>query len=324
MKKILFAVLFVASLGVINAQQLPNSDFETWSGANPTSWNDLNYSGLSFGTNSLTKSTDAHSGSSAMKVAVSPINPTIKILLQMSGALPDSLSYILDAPIPGMATNGTVDLVSLLPVIGGLLEGEFDISMITELGKAITDGLTLTQKPVKIAVYAKATIENETDMMATLALVYSGTGEDRQVIGFGVGSIGASTTYEEIVADIMYTDPTATPSELIVLFAAISATQTAVAPYSYMIVDDLIIDYSSGISNVKLSDVSIYPNPAKEVLNIKTSATKYEIEVVDVLGRVVITENSKPTINISDLTKGVYFVKVTQNGTTNTEKIVVE
>jgi hypothetical protein len=310
----------------MNAQQLPNSGFESWSSNKPTSWNTLSFNvgaTLEIGTNALTSSTDAHGGTYALKVSISAMNPIVKGALQ--NLLPAEYQPFLETPVPGLATNGTVDLMTLLPVIMELVSGDgnLDPSLIMTLGNAIKDGMPLTQKPVALSGFGKADMKNAEDMIMAVVLVYSGTGDEREVIGFGFAPI-TEPTYEEFEAEISYINPAATPSELIALFVAFTTNTTAPAPYSSILIDDLSISYGAGLGNNKLSNVSVYPNPAKDVLNISTSATQYEIEVVDMLGRVVITENSKPTINISDLTKGVYFVKVTQNGTTNTEKIVVE
>jgi len=63
--------------------------------------------------------------------------------------------------------------------------------------------------------------------------------------------------------------------------------------------------------------VSLYPNPAKEVVNVQCTMNNVQIETVevfDVYGKlvntVIVTEN--PTrINISGLADGMYFVRVT-------------
>ncbi|MDR1112621.1 MAG: T9SS type A sorting domain-containing protein [Bacteroidales bacterium] len=334
MKRILFTALFVALLGVINAQQLPNSSFESWSGGKPTGWNTLDiqipddypYVGgqvMDLGTNSITKSTtDYYSGSAAMKVSVSPMNDVLKMGLAF---LPDSLAALRELgnrPIPGVATNGHVDLMALVPVLSSLMGGNISDTLIASLGLAVTGGTTITQKPVALFGVAKTTIGHDGDMMVVVTLVYTGTESTRKVMGYGVALLDSSETFKSFEAEITCTDET--PTEIVVLVAGFSTETVAAEPYSYTIVDELNLSYGAGIANNKLSEVSMYPNPAKEVLNIRTSATEYDVQIVDMLGRVVIAEKSSPAIHISSLTKGVYFVKVTQNGTTHTNKIVVE
>jgi len=67
-----------------------------------------------------------------------------------------------------------------------------------------------------------------------------------------------------------------------------------------------------GIDESTSNKVSIYPNPAQDVLNI--SATGFDnVEIVNFLGQVVyqnqVTNNSFQ-INTADLTDGVYFVRL--------------
>ena len=71
---------------------------------------------------------------------------------------------------------------------------------------------------------------------------------------------------------------------------------------------------------------AIYPNPAKDVININTNAVKYEYQLINSLGQVVIsgTSNGAQQINVSDINKGMYFLKVIADGEARINKIVVE
>ena len=67
----------------------------------------------------------------------------------------------------------------------------------------------------------------------------------------------------------------------------------------------------------------IYPNPANDVLNVKANDVK-NIEILNMLGQTVITTNVN-TINVANLTNGVYFVRVNfNNGEVSTQKFVKE
>ena len=72
--------------------------------------------------------------------------------------------------------------------------------------------------------------------------------------------------------------------------------------------------------------VKIYPNPAKNILNITSDSFEVKnVEIYNLLGKLVLFEAvSNQNLNISALNKGVYFVKVTQEGKTITRKLVVE
>jgi len=70
---------------------------------------------------------------------------------------------------------------------------------------------------------------------------------------------------------------------------------------------------STGIAGLDLkSRVEIYPNPANSVLNI-TLPDGAEISVIDITGQEVITiedASEQESIDVSSLSKGIYFVRV--------------
>jgi len=79
---------------------------------------------------------------------------------------------------------------------------------------------------------------------------------------------------------------------------------------------------------------SVYPNPAQNVLNIDMISGKVKytrVEIYDMLGKLVfwhvthITDaGEKAQINISDLNKGIYIVKITTDEQTEVVKLVKE
>jgi hypothetical protein len=76
-------------------------------------------------------------------------------------------------------------------------------------------------------------------------------------------------------------------------------------------------------------DFNVFPNPAHNQLNIETSqATDMKLEVMDVFGKVVLSENhkgsNKVSVNVADLSIGIYFVKLTSEGNTLIKKFVKE
>ena len=86
--------------------------------------------------------------------------------------------------------------------------------------------------------------------------------------------------------------------------------------------DEIIInvDYCSGLVVVKdVVDISVYPNPAKDVLNIMiSSSNKEDVEFIiyDAIGQVVyrnkvVTENGNNLFNVdlSNKADGIYFIK---------------
>ena len=87
------------------------------------------------------------------------------------------------------------------------------------------------------------------------------------------------------------------------------------------------VSYSQTLNHYnKSEEVSIYPNP---VINGKIYITskfdsKKEIEIFDVLGKKVHTSILiGKELNISNLTPGIYIIKITNRNLTITRKLVV-
>ncbi len=69
---------------------------------------------------------------------------------------------------------------------------------------------------------------------------------------------------------------------------------------------------SVGINDV-ISNLSIYPNPVKDVLNIEGNYTS--VDIIDVSGKLVLSSESTKNINVKSLADGVYMLNIkTENG----------
>lgn len=77
---------------------------------------------------------------------------------------------------------------------------------------------------------------------------------------------------------------------------------------------------------LSMNNLQLYPNPAKDVVNISNSADTIEnVTITDMNGRVVKNVTlgvNEGQINVSDLSQGVYILNATSNGKSFTQKIV--
>ncbi len=76
----------------------------------------------------------------------------------------------------------------------------------------------------------------------------------------------------------------------------------------------------TGLSQLDANDITLFPNPAGELVNINLNANAFinNINVIDATGRLVKTivlnnKNNQAQINTSDLAKGIYFIEVNTN-----------
>ncbi|MBQ6277076.1 MAG: T9SS type A sorting domain-containing protein, partial [Bacteroidales bacterium] len=83
-----------------------------------------------------------------------------------------------------------------------------------------------------------------------------------------------------------------------------------------------------GIDESIATEIAIFPNPANDILNITSSETISEIEIVNVMGQVVerIEVNSDNVVcNVEDLKAGVYVVRIrTASATLSQRRFVKE
>lgn len=89
-------------------------------------------------------------------------------------------------------------------------------------------------------------------------------------------------------------------------------------------IDNLVLvnlGATASVNDIFASKVSIYPNPASSILNIDTQETINTIEVFNLLGKKVITSNSK-TVHINSLSKGIYMLKLTNGNSVATKKFI--
>jgi hypothetical protein len=82
-----------------------------------------------------------------------------------------------------------------------------------------------------------------------------------------------------------------------------------------------------GINDLTNSSITMYPNPANEVVNIVSTNDIKTIEVLNYIGQTVYTNNNvnlkNAKLNVTSFKAGVYFVKVTTTSGIKTTKITV-
>src|SRR5699024_4787660 len=87
-----------------------------------------------------------------------------------------------------------------------------------------------------------------------------------------------------------------------------------------------------GVTSHELKDFSIYPNPATSQFNLDVPKANGQVNVAvyDINGQKVLTQhfdasaNLSESINVANLTSGVYFVKIATNGKKATKKLIVK
>jgi hypothetical protein len=80
-----------------------------------------------------------------------------------------------------------------------------------------------------------------------------------------------------------------------------------------------------GINDIVKTTFTIVPNPAKDKIQITADSHFNKIEIVNFLGQTVLSQSNDKdtaTVNVSNLTNGVYFVRIISENGTSVQKFV--
>ena len=116
----------------------------------------------------------------------------------------------------------------------------------------------------------------------------------------------------------------------------VTLAQNAQTPYSEWTInhEHISLNFSSdlsqcslGTSAFKRNQITLYPNPVEtDILYLKSDDNSlFKVKIFDYLGRKVVEKDKIiDNINISDLAKGDYLIKIFSNSGTQTEKLIVK
>lgn len=91
-------------------------------------------------------------------------------------------------------------------------------------------------------------------------------------------------------------------------------------------IDDVVIDIASDIKTTNantVAEVSVYPNPVKNILNVNNAANS-NIAIYNILGEMIYSKSNcdmHTTIDMANFANGSYVVKITTDNNTITKKI---
>ena len=93
---------------------------------------------------------------------------------------------------------------------------------------------------------------------------------------------------------------------------------------AYFAVDDITYSGYWGIKETEANAISMYPNPANEVVII--DGGEGELSVMTMNGKIMqtIEHNGTSTLNVVDLNAGIYIISVENNNSVSTSKLIVE
>jgi len=212
---------------------------------------------------------------------------------------------VLGTPIPGILTNGTITINP--PYLIG--------------------GTPFTQKPGVFKGYYKYTpATGDNCFLDVLLLKWNINTNQQDTIGYAqFTNLATVSTWTMFQANFTY-NSIDNPDTMQI--ALISSNPNAAVTRSILLVDELSLEGGTlGLNKYYLlKNISIFPNPATNIINIKfSSETKYEtaVSLYSLVGQKVKAFTlpkgiELSSLNINDISKGMYFILI-QSGK---EKII--
>lgn len=206
-----------------------------------------------------------------------------------------------------------------LGIFPGLLTNAVVSVDLTTFAVTFSGGQATTLRTTSVSAWIKYAPTNTLDSANILVQTYGDVaGNPDSLLGVGTVRIGATPAFTQFTANVVYANPALYVNNVRITFA--SSSDTAFVG-STMWVDDVTmtgVAQVNAVNAVNAQKVSVYPNPASDVLYLEGGAATMECSVVSVNGQVVATKsfNGKSSIDLSALASGLYFYTITENGVT--------
>jgi hypothetical protein len=181
---------------------------------------------------------------------------------------------------------------------------------------------TPSGSPVDNYVYSLAAapgIQIPANTFSRIGISYNKTTGQVRIKGPGIAAAGLTLSGSSSGTD---------PAEIDFTSISGHATATPNTSFTTVIFDNLSVKASATDTLLSLDKnntvvtANIYPNPATDVLNVSGVEGVTSLVINDINGRTIKTVNNASSINVSDLTAGVYFVNITSENGNVTKKFM--
>lgn len=254
------------------------------------------------------------------------------------------VAFCLPVPVSNYAVCPLISVATFKGVLVGDINGNFATVVPSNLFRSVA-----TEKVVfdlSAAVYANGFVDVPVFVSSANTVNALDFAMQFNTANLSFHSVIDQTSYMQALANYNTNDNTLRftsnslqdyvigQSLVVVRFAASSISESDLTSLTAYIngerVGTEVITVSTGVSNMNINDsqVSIYPNPANDVLNIVVSQNSL-VSLIDVEGRDVVapinvTANQKQMINTDHIASGVYMMKISNANFVSMKKVVIK
>lgn len=335
MKRIVpfFAALIV--IGNSFAQNtIPNGGFETWGGNSlftqeqPNDWTAaLDGTVTLYGSYGIpvhfyfgTKSTQAHSGTYALKL----MSQSISLTGMTSSYQFPGIAQIGNAEGFSIPLSTVTNLAGLISNIGnGQLDSipftSSDLEALSTLAETMSPGVAFATTPAHVNLWVKY-LPQGSDQLRVIAYTRSGS----IPVGYGIyTSEGAMPEYTQICVSLSNALEACDSLSIVILTGGLNPD-----PATELYVDDVTVDFTPDQVGDNLADqFSVYPTPAAGTLFVQAGDHQpYRCILYDLTGKLVMEMAQavgQSSLNVHNLVPGVYLLRITNGDGSTTKKVVV-
>ncbi|MBC7552830.1 MAG: T9SS type A sorting domain-containing protein [Taibaiella sp.] len=210
------------------------------------------------------------------------------------------------------------DTLGIFPGILSNAIAHVSFSGITFNGIYYTGGTPVTNLTQTVSAWVKYTAGAALDSGLLSVQVLSNIGGIDSVVGTGTAKIAPNSAYTQVTANITYQPIAGLVTDTIrITFSSSAGGHNAVG--STMLVDDVTmtgIPFSVSVNDVNTAAnlVTVYPNPAADVLNIELAGSEpVTFTLMSLNGSIAAqtTVSHSKALNVAALAAGFYFYTVT-------------
>lgn len=297
MKKTILSLAAFALTSATLFAQIPNSGFENWTTVStysvPNNWGTMNHTTTMAGVYTAEVGTPGSPGNSYLKL-------TSKTIAGLG-------------VVNGVAVSGVIDSLTMTP----------------------KSGFAYSQRPVSLTGKWQHMIYGNSQGSVVVKLTRWDSGMNMRM-PVATGSVtlsGMAMSWANFTIPMTYVDGN-NPDSCMIILKASGSTPTN---NDYLWVDNLA--FSGTVTSVQnhesaLLSVNVFPNPLAENIHVNLnlkSEQKVSLELLDVTGKLIVSKDlgilngaSSQLLNVSGITKGIYFVKVISEKGTEVRKIIIE
>jgi hypothetical protein len=239
----------------------------------------------------------------------------------------------IDVRTPFTTTNSGTIYASFLATASDLSNVTVDLTntyfaFFTDAAGANTNARIWIRKNGTQYQYGLGTAAAPTNWSANL---YNANETQYLVLGYDFTTNLLSLYENPTIAGSSSSTVSVTPAAAFTAFGGFMFRQDSATTTPTMIIDELTINTTptftlSSSSFSQIDGLKMYPNPTKNNLYIQTALNSdINVSIVNMLGKEVVnTKVVNNSVNVGNLTSGIYIVKITEEGKISTKKLIIE